>query len=37
MIRVLVAEDSPTARALLVAVLSTDPEIAIVGEARNGA
>ena len=36
MIRVLVAEDSPTARALLVRILSADPEITIVGEARNG-
>jgi two-component system chemotaxis response regulator CheB len=35
-IRVLVAEDSPTARALLVGVLSADPEITIVGEARSG-
>ncbi len=36
MIRVLVAEDSPTARALLVAILSGDPEIEVVGEARDG-
>src|SRR5438045_2049053 len=36
MIRVLVVEDSPTARALLVAVLSSDPEVQIVGEARDG-
>lgn len=37
MLRVLVAEDSATARALLVAILSDDPEIQVVGEARNGA
>lgn len=36
MIRVLVADDSPTARALLVQILSSDPEIRVVGEARNG-
>ena len=36
MIRVLVVDDSPTARALLVAILSGDPEIQIVGEAVNG-
>jgi two-component system chemotaxis response regulator CheB len=36
MIRVLVAEDSPTARALLVSMLSADPEITVVGEARSG-
>jgi two-component system chemotaxis response regulator CheB len=35
-IRVLVAEDSPTARALLVAMLSADPEIQIVAEAKTG-
>jgi two-component system, chemotaxis family, protein-glutamate methylesterase/glutaminase len=35
-IRVLVAEDSATARALLVSMLSADPEITIVGEARTG-
>jgi two-component system chemotaxis response regulator CheB len=37
MIRVLVAEDSATARALLVSMLSADPEITIVGEATTGA
>ena len=37
MIRVLVAEDSPTARALLVSMLTSDPEITVVGEAHNGA
>jgi two-component system chemotaxis response regulator CheB len=36
MIRVLVAEDSPTARALLVDILRSDPEIEVVGEARDG-
>jgi two-component system chemotaxis response regulator CheB len=37
MIRVLIADDSPTARALLVAILSSDPDIQVVGEACNGA
>jgi two-component system, chemotaxis family, protein-glutamate methylesterase/glutaminase len=36
-IRVLVADDSPTARALLVQILSSDPEIRIIGEAKDGA
>jgi two-component system chemotaxis response regulator CheB len=36
MIDVLVAEDSPTARALLVAILAGDPELCVVGEARDG-
>ena len=36
MIRVLVAEDSPTARQLLVEMLTSDSGIAVVGEARNG-
>jgi two-component system chemotaxis response regulator CheB len=36
MIRVLVAEDSPTARALLVEMLTSDPEIRVVGEAKTG-
>lgn len=36
MLRVLVAEDSPTVRALLVSVLGADPEIEVVGEARDG-
>jgi len=35
-IRVLVAEDSPTARALLVQVLGDDPGVRVVGEARDG-
>jgi two-component system chemotaxis response regulator CheB len=37
MLRTLVAEDSATARSLLVAILSADPDIQVVGEARNGA
>lgn len=37
MIRVLVAEDSDTTRALLMALLNADPEIAVVGQATNGA
>jgi two-component system chemotaxis response regulator CheB len=36
MIRVLVAEDSATVRTLLVAVLNSDPEIQVVGEACDG-
>lgn len=36
MIRVLVVEDSPTARALLVEILSSDPEVQVIGEARDG-
>ena len=36
MIRVLVAEDSPTARALLVSMLTSDPEITVIGEAHTG-
>jgi two-component system chemotaxis response regulator CheB len=35
-IRVLVAEDSATARALLVAILTAQPDIVVVGEARTG-
>src|SRR5262249_58545485 len=37
MIRVLVADDSATARAVLVDVLSADPDITVAGEARDGA
>ncbi len=37
MIRVLVAEDSPTARALLVAMLEADPGIEVVAQASTGA
>lgn len=37
MIRVLVAEDSTTARRLLVGILGADPEIEVVGEAVDGA
>lgn len=36
MIRVLVAEDSNTARALLVSLFASDPEFHVVGEATNG-
>ena len=36
MIRVLVVDDSPTARALLVEILRSDPEIQVVGEAKDG-
>jgi two-component system chemotaxis response regulator CheB len=35
-IRVLVAEDSPTARALLVYLLEDDPDIRVVGQATDG-
>jgi two-component system, chemotaxis family, protein-glutamate methylesterase/glutaminase len=35
-IRVLVAEDSATARALIVQILAADPEIEVVGEAVDG-
>lgn len=37
MIRVLVAEDSDTTRALLVAILQQDSTIQVVGEAKDGA
>ena len=36
MIRVLVAEDSPTARALLVAMLDADSEIEVIAQASTG-
>ena len=36
MIRVLVVEDSSTARALLVGILGSDPQLTVIGEARNG-
>lgn len=36
MIRVLIVEDSPTSRALLAAILRSDPEIEVVGEAVDG-
>lgn len=36
MIRVIVAEDSVTTRELLVEILRSDPEIQVVGEAKNG-
>jgi two-component system chemotaxis response regulator CheB len=35
-LRVLVAEDSATARELLVGILRADPEIEVVGKAKNG-
>lgn len=37
MIRVLVVEDMPTARQLLVGILSADPELEVVGQAADGA
>lgn len=37
MIRVLLAEDSATCRALLTAALETDPQLRIVGQAHDGA
>jgi chemotaxis response regulator CheB len=37
MIRVLIADDSPTARQLIRAILESDPELRVVGEARDGA
>ncbi|WP_373044673.1 chemotaxis-specific protein-glutamate methyltransferase CheB [Vulgatibacter sp.] len=37
MIRALVADDSPTARSLLAALLAADPEVEVVGEAQDGA
>jgi two-component system, chemotaxis family, protein-glutamate methylesterase/glutaminase len=37
MIKVLVVDDSDTARALLAAVLRADPGVEVVGEARDGA
>ena len=36
MIRVLVADDSATSRALLVELLSAEPDFKVVGEAANG-
>lgn len=36
MIKVLVVEDSPVAADLIAHILSSDPEIAVVGKARNG-
>lgn len=36
MLRVLVAEDSATARLLIVSLLTSDPEISVVGQAKNG-
>ncbi len=36
MLRVLIVDDSPTARGLLAGILGSDPEIQVVGEATNG-
>lgn len=36
MIRVVVAEDSPTVRELLVSILESEEDIRVVGQARNG-
>ena len=36
MIRVLIVDDSATARALLAAIFATDPELKVVGEAADG-
>ncbi|UFS69420.1 chemotaxis-specific protein-glutamate methyltransferase CheB [Geomonas sp. RF6] len=36
MVKVLVVDDSPVAQALLVHVLGSDPEIEVIGTARNG-
>lgn len=36
MIRVLVVEDSPTVRELLICILSSDPDITVVGTAETG-
>jgi two-component system chemotaxis response regulator CheB len=36
MIRVLVADDSPTSRLLLTRILDADPQITVVGEAADG-
>lgn len=35
-LRILIADDSPTSRAFLRAVLSSDPEVMVIGEARSG-
>lgn len=37
MIRVVIAEDSVTVRALLVEILESDPDIRVIGQAKNGA
>lgn len=36
MVRVLVADDSPTARALLVSILDADPDIQVIAQATDG-
>ena len=35
-LRVVVAEDSPTARLLLVEIIREDPTLQVVGEAKDG-
>ena len=37
MIRVLIVDDSPTARELLAGIMNSDPELSVIGEARDGA
>src|SRR5581483_3535068 len=37
MIRVVVADDSPTVREMIVSILEADPEIQVVGQAATGA
>ncbi|MBC7815319.1 MAG: chemotaxis response regulator protein-glutamate methylesterase, partial [Planctomycetaceae bacterium] len=37
MLRVLIVDDSPTARGLLAGILASDPNIQVVGQATNGA
>jgi two-component system chemotaxis response regulator CheB len=36
MIRILIVDDSPTARALLASIVALDPELRVVGEAADG-
>ncbi|MBV9123414.1 MAG: chemotaxis-specific protein-glutamate methyltransferase CheB [Planctomycetes bacterium] len=36
MTRVLIAEDSPTVRELLVEILGSDPDLQVIGQAKNG-
>jgi len=36
MTNVLIVDDSPTLRHLIRAILNTDPEMNVIGEARNG-
>lgn len=37
MIRVLIVDDSPTARELLAGIMNSDPELSVIGQARDGA